>query len=137
MLSMRIINVLGCEISLGTGFPGSSSYPIRPVPRRVAARRIRALDEVTGADNADTDARRTDAGRSHRTPDGRTPDGWTPDAYRTPDTGRADAGHADADAGRGQGDQGTVGIRTSWHHGAAGTANRVAVGGSARGVRQP
>jgi hypothetical protein len=106
----------------------------------VAARRIHALHQLTGADNADTDARRTDAGRSHRTPHPdtghRTPDGRTPDTghrtgghrtgghrtgghrtggHRTPDTGQADAGHADADAGRGQGDQGTVGIRVPRH----------------------
>jgi hypothetical protein len=145
-----------CEISLETGVYRSSSYPTRAIPRHVAARRIHALHQLTGADNADTDARRTDAGRSHQT---RHPDTghrtrtrghrtrghrtrghrtrghptrgrWTLDTYRTPDTGQADAGHADAHAGRGQGDQGTVGIRTYGYQDTAGTANRVAVGGT-------
>jgi hypothetical protein len=100
---------------------------------------------LTGANNVDTDAdaRMPDARTGHRTPDTghrtrapgtghwtpdeRTPDARTLDTHRTPDTGRADAGHADADEGRGQGNQATVGIRISWHHDAAGTANRVAV----------
>jgi hypothetical protein len=170
---LRIVNVLGYEISLETGFHGSSSYPTRPVPRRVAACRIHALHELTGADNVDTDAGRShrtpgtghraldtghrtpdighqtpdtgghrtpdtgghrDTGHrtpdtGHRTPDARTPDARRLDTYRTPDTGRADAGHADVDGGRGQGDQGTVGI--GGHHDAAVTANLVAVAAAA------
>jgi hypothetical protein len=143
--SLRILNVLDCEISLETGFRGSSSY--RTLPTRVAVRRTCALHELTSADNVDTDA-----GRSHRTPDTghRTPD--TDTGHRTPDIGRADAGHwtrtgrqtpdrrtldPDAGGGRGQGDQGTVGIRTPWYHDTAGTTNRVAGGGGTRGARQP
>jgi hypothetical protein len=37
--------------------------------------------------------------------------GQAPDGV---DAGQVDAGHADADAGRGQGDHGTVGVRTPW-----------------------
>ena len=54
-------------------------------PETCGCRRTHALHELTGTDNAATDARCTDAGRSHRTPD-------TGQA----DTGQADAGHADA-----------------------------------------
>jgi hypothetical protein len=75
----------------------------------------------------DTGHRTPDTG--HRTPDARTPDARRLDTYRTPDTGRADAGHADVDGGRGQGDQGTVGI--GGHHDAAETANLVAVAAAA------
>jgi hypothetical protein len=141
VLSLRIVNVLGYEIGLETSFHGSSSYPTRPAPRRVAGCRTHALHELTGADNADAEAdarmpdartghRATDTGATdtraldtgHRTADGGHRTRGRADAYRTPDTG-----HADADGGRGQGDQDTVGIRTSWYHDTAGTANYVAV----------
>ena len=81
----------------------------------------RALD--TGHQTLDTEHWTSDTRRA------RTPDARRLDTYRTPDTGRADARHADPDGGRGQGDQGTVGIGA--HHDAAVTANRVAVAAAA------
>src|SRR5215203_5324653 len=76
----------------------------------------------------------------HWISDARTPGARTLDMYRTPDTGHVpDAGHWTGGrwtCGRGQGDQGTVGIRISWYYDTAGTATRVAVGGT-RGARQP
>jgi hypothetical protein len=107
----------------------------RPVSRRVAGCRTQPLHELTGADKVDTDA-----GRSH----------WTLDADTALDIGRADTRRADAghvpDAGhwtggrwtcgRGQGHQGTVGIRISWYYDTVGTATRIAVAGT-RGARQP
>jgi hypothetical protein len=73
--SLQIVNVLSCEISLETGVHRSSSYLTRPVPRRVAARRIHALHELNGADKW---PRMPDARTGHRIPD---------TGYRTPDTG--------------------------------------------------
>ena len=69
--------------------------PRRPRPSsRVAARRIGALDELTGSDTADAERRIADA----RCPDARTPN-WTPDTgHRTPDayTGQRTPGRLDA-----------------------------------------
>jgi hypothetical protein len=105
--SLRIVNVLAYEISLEAGFHGSSSYAIRPVPRRVAACRIHALYELTGADTVDTDTgHRTTTSDTGRT----TSDTGRADAghVRTPDPRRADARHADAGWRSSTGDQGTV-----------------------------
>jgi hypothetical protein len=101
--SLRIVNVLGCEISLKKGSRRSSSYPTRPIPRRVAACRTQALHELTGAEKVDRDAGHRIPGTGDRTADARTPDAgrWTRtgrrtlDTHRTPDVGRADAGRAD------------------------------------------
>jgi hypothetical protein len=147
--SLLIVNVLVYEITLESGFHGQVVTRPSLSPRRVAAccprrstsspvRRnghgCRTLAPDTGHRTPDADTGRGPR-RGHRTLDARTPDARTLDTCRTPDTGRAEAGHAD---GGGQGEQGTVDIRTSWRHDAAGTANRVAVGsGSTRGARQP
>jgi hypothetical protein len=115
--------------------------PTRPVPRRVAAtapshsmnspvrtertrtRHARMPDACIGHRTPDVDMGHwtLDTGHPHRTSDtgratpGRAdPDRRTLDTHRTPDAGRVDAGQADADGRHGQGDQGTVGVRTSW-----------------------
>jgi hypothetical protein len=111
--------------SLETGFHGSSSYPTRPVPRRVAARRTRAPRahqcgqrghgcRTLVPDTGHRTRTRT-PGIGHRALDTghRTPDARTPDA----DTGHLpDAGHwtgecctRDADGGRGQA------TKVRWH----------------------
>jgi len=131
-------------------FHGSSSYPTRPVPRRVAARRARAPrahrcgQRGRGCRTLAPDTEHRTPNTGHRTPgighraldtEHRTPDARTPDTSRTPDTGQANAAHGtlteDADRRPRHG-----GIRTSWYHDTAGTPNRVAVGGATGGARQ-
>jgi hypothetical protein len=110
--------------------------PDAPTGNRTRTRGFghRALD--IGHRKPDTDTEHWIPGTGHRTPDTghQTPDTehWISDTRRA-DTGRAaarhvpdtDTGHADPDGGRGQGDQGTVGI--GGHHDAAVTANLVVV----------
>jgi hypothetical protein len=115
--SSRIVNVLGRETSLETGFHGSSSYPaglsrgvwLPAAPRRSTNSPVRTkwtrmpaarTGHWTRTRHWISDARtpgRADAGH---VPGARTLDIYrTPDmdTCRTPDTGRADAGHVDAD----------------------------------------
>jgi hypothetical protein len=132
---------------------GRVAYPTRPVPRRMAAAAsMRSTNSPVRTTRTRTqDARmpdaRTDPGHwttdiGHR--DARTPDGRTLDTCRT-----SDAGHV-PDIGHWTGGRRTRGrLRrtragrprhgrhpdTPWHRDTAGTANRVAVGGT-RGARQ-
>ena len=89
--SLRIINVLGYEISLKTGSHGSRSTPTPACLETCGCLPHQALHELTGAEKVDTDA-----GRSHRIADTghRTADTRRVDTGRA-DTGRADTGHAD------------------------------------------
>jgi hypothetical protein len=90
--------------------------PVRT--ERTQTRHARMPDACIGHRTPDVDTghwtRTPDIG--HRTRDtGRAdPDRRTLDTHRTPDAGRVDAEQADADGRHGQGDQGTVGVRTSW-----------------------
>ena len=129
--SLRIVNALGYEISLETGFHESSSYPTdvsRVVWLPVAptcSTNSPVRTEWTRMVDARTGHRTWTPGTGHWTSDtGRADTG-----HRTPDTGCADAGRVpDAGhwtggrwtCGRGQGDQGAVGVRTSWYHDTAG-----------------
>jgi hypothetical protein len=132
VLSLRIVNVLSYEISLETGFHGQVvtdpacpetcgwlPHPGAPRTHRCGQSRhgCRTLAPDTGHRHRTPDTgHRT---RGHRIPtgrrslDGRTLDMWTLTETRT---GRPRHG----------------GIRTSWHHDAAGTADRVAMGHTRR-----
>jgi hypothetical protein len=122
--SLRIVNVLGCEISMETGSHGSSSYPDPAccetcgcLPHPGAPRALRCGESGHGCRTLtpDTGHRALDTGhrmRGHRTRTGRA------------DAGRTDAGRTDAD---GDADRAT---KARWasghpgHHDAAGTARR-------------
>jgi hypothetical protein len=109
VLSLRIINVLGCEVSLETGFHWSGSYPTRPVPRRVAAAApMRSTNSPVRTTRTRTqDARMPDARTGHwttrtghRTRGRWTGGRWTRTGRRTQDRGTPDTRTLTQDADR-------------------------------------
>jgi hypothetical protein len=122
---LRQLRARGADSGRPRAGYGRSGRPRRPGhPSHTAACPRRAPGPHFG--RTQRTRQRTDTGRPHRTPDSGHLDAQTPApdtgqrsrgqasvdtgrSYRTPDTGHPDAGR-----GRGQGDEGAAGIRTSW-----------------------
>jgi hypothetical protein len=124
---LRQLRARGADSGRRRAGHGHSGRPRRPRPSsRTAACPRRAPGPHFG--RTQRTRQRTDTGRPHRTPDSGHLDAQTPApdtghrsrGQASVDTGRShrtpDTGHwtPDAGRGRGQGDEGAAGIRTSW-----------------------